>query len=218
MIRGNPKEKDIALVFSAHKYDDGYHKILQTLGSQNIKAGFFLTGAYLKNQPSKAKKLYEEGHYVGPHSYDHILYADWEERKTIVSEQEFKNDLIKNKKLIEGLGITHQKDFFLPAYEWHNKDIVTWSKQSGFQLINYTPGVRTAADYTYPEMDGDYLSSAEILKQLLDKESAEDLNGYILLIHLGTDNRRRDKLYDHLDDLIEQLKAKGYSFKRIDDL
>src|SRR5699024_1378254 len=97
LIRGNSEEKDVALVFSAHKEDDGYGKITETLKNRGIKAGFFLTGAYLKNQPSKTKKLYEDGHYVGPHSYAHLLYADWDERKTIVSKQEFKKDLIKNK-------------------------------------------------------------------------------------------------------------------------
>ena len=44
------------------------------------------------------------------------------------------------------------------------------------------------------------------------------LNGVILLIHAGTDPRRKDKLYDKLDELIGYLKKEGYTFKRIDDL
>jgi peptidoglycan/xylan/chitin deacetylase (PgdA/CDA1 family) len=44
------------------------------------------------------------------------------------------------------------------------------------------------------------------------------LNGYILLIHAGTDPRRKDKLYNRLNEMIWYLKNKGYQFKRIDEL
>ena len=44
------------------------------------------------------------------------------------------------------------------------------------------------------------------------------LNGVILLIHAGTDPRRKDKLYNRLDELIGYLKKEGYQFKRIDEL
>ncbi|MCQ2138206.1 MAG: hypothetical protein MJY60_05825 [Bacteroidales bacterium] len=40
----------------------------------------------------------------------------------------------------------------------------------------------------------------------------DGLNGHILLIHLGTSDLRSDKFYDRLDELIEKLLAKGYSF------
>jgi peptidoglycan/xylan/chitin deacetylase (PgdA/CDA1 family) len=40
----------------------------------------------------------------------------------------------------------------------------------------------------------------------------------VLLIHAGTDPRRKDKLYDQLDDLIAYLKKEGYGFKKINEL
>lgn len=40
----------------------------------------------------------------------------------------------------------------------------------------------------------------------------DGLNGHILLIHLGTSDLRMDKFYDRLDELIEKLLARGYSF------
>lgn len=33
-----------------------------------------------------------------------------------------------------------------------------------------------------------------------------------MLIHIGTDTRRIDKFYDHLDELIVALQNKGYQF------
>src|SRR5699024_3667682 len=119
IISGNNTKKDIALVFTAHDYDDGYKPISKSLKKQDIKAGFFLTGDYIKKNPSKVKKLYKAGHYIGPHSNDHLLYADWENRQTTVSEEEFKKDLTKNSELIDHLGINHSSAIFLPAYEWY---------------------------------------------------------------------------------------------------
>jgi len=49
-------------------------------------------------------------------------------------------------------------------------------------------------------------------------KSTNGLNGFILLIHLGTDPRRTDKLYKHLPELIKELKSRGYQFVRIDEM
>ena len=44
------------------------------------------------------------------------------------------------------------------------------------------------------------------------------MNGFILLIHIGTDPGRTDKFYYLLPELISELKGKGYRFVRIDEL
>src|SRR5699024_8135912 len=130
--------------------------------------------------------------YVGPHSDKHLQYADWEHRQTIVREKKFKKDLRKNVKALQRIGVTHPMDIFLPAYEWHNGEIVKWSGEEGLSLVNYTPGLRTAADYTYPEMGEKYMPSDDIWHRVREAEHAEGLNGYIILIHMGTDPRRKD--------------------------
>ncbi|HEV7736757.1 MAG TPA: hypothetical protein VGO47_05210, partial [Chlamydiales bacterium] len=44
------------------------------------------------------------------------------------------------------------------------------------------------------------------------------LNGFVLLLHIGTDPRRKDKFYGRLDGLISYLKGKGYHFRTVDQL
>ena len=82
----------------------------------------------------------------------------------------------------------------------------------GLQLINFSPGTRSNADYTYPEMGTKYVNSDTILNSVLQYEhqSILGLNGFILLMHIGTDPRRTDKFYYHLNDLIQELKKRGY--------
>ena len=108
--------------------------------------------------------------------------------------------------------------YFLPPYEWYNGDIARWTKELDLTLINFSSGTRSNADYTYPEMKSRYVGTEEIYQSILNYEKREGMNGFILLIHIGTDPRRTDKLYHRMGSLIDELRKRGYSFKRIDDL
>jgi peptidoglycan/xylan/chitin deacetylase (PgdA/CDA1 family) len=46
----------------------------------------------------------------------------------------------------------------------------------------------------------------------------QTLEGAIILIHAGVDPRRKDKLYNHLDELLSWLQSKGYRCVRLDEL
>ena len=65
-----------------------------------------------------------------------------------------------------------------------------------------------------------YRSSQEVFDSITEYEAKDPagLNGFILLLHVGTDPARSDKFYDHLDDLLKWLQAKGYVSVRIDKL
>ena len=108
---------------------------------------------------------------------------------------------------------------FLPPYEWYNDSIASWTRALGLQLINHTHGTLSHADYTVPGTRG-YRSSNEIYQSILDYElsAANGLNGFILLTHIGTVSERTDKFYFYLEKLLEELKDRGYRFKRIDEL
>ena len=85
----------------------------------------------------------------------------------------------------------------------------------GLQLINYSPGTKSTSDYTTPDMKN-YRCSEEIMQSI--KAKGDDLNGFILLLHVGTDPARTDKFYRRLDELIDFLRAGKYEIVRVDDL
>ena len=90
----------------------------------------------------------------------------------------------------------------------------------GLKLINFTPGTRSNADYTFPEMGKSYRSTNEIYQSIIDysKSNKDALNGFILLLHIGTDFKRTDKFYDKLPILIQYLKKEGYQLVKVDEL
>ena len=220
VIRGNPAEKNISLVFTGDEYLDGLAHISKVLEKKKIKGAFFVTGKFQenKNAVSIIQNLAKNGHYVGPHSDQHLLYAPWENRDSLlITQEDFEKDLEANLQKLEKIGIKRGEIFIAP-YEWYNKKIVDWSAESGMMVYNFTPGLRTAADYTYPEMGVKYLSSEKILNQLYAFEESKGLNGYIILIHIGADARRKDKLYLRLEELITQLQKRDYNFISLDKL
>ncbi|MFS8083444.1 MAG: cellulase, partial [Ginsengibacter sp.] len=105
-------------------------------------------------------------------------------------------------------------------YEYYNDSIAAWTQELNLQLVNFTPGTRSNADYTFPDMGKRYVSSQEVYNSILHFEESKlnGLNGFILLIHIGTDPGRKDKFYKYLPKLIPELKARGYQFQRIDEL
>jgi peptidoglycan/xylan/chitin deacetylase (PgdA/CDA1 family) len=159
---------------------------------------------------------------LGSHSDKHLLYCDWVKRDSLlVTHQQFKEDLQNAYKELKQWGIDEKEaHYFLPPYEWYNDSIAAWTKEMGLQLVDFTPGTRSNADYTYPEMGNKYVSSDSVVHSILNYEirSTNGLKGFILLVHIGTDPRRTDKFYKYLPALIDELKSRGYEFERIDEL
>ncbi len=218
IIRTDPSVRHIDFVFTAADKADGADRIISTLRKYNIKGGFFFTGEFFELYPDVVRRLVAEGHYVGSHSYSHLLYAPWGKRDSLlVTRQEFEEDMFKSYKVLREFGIT-DAPYFIPPYEHYNATISSWARQLGLQVINYTPGTLTNGDYTTPGMSR-YFSSKEILGKIREYERTDPdgLNGHIMLIHFGTDPSRTDKFYDKLPGLIRELRRKGYSFTPLKD-
>jgi len=220
IVRKNPNEKNIYLAFTADSFFEGGKYIIKTLKKYNIKASFFFTGNFLRNKKFKIniKKIIQDGHYVGAHSDQHLLYCDWSKRdSTLISYKEFKKDIENNYFELNRFGIERKNaKIFMPPYEWYNQQTVDWCIQQGLKVVNFTPGTGTNADYTTPEMVN-YKSSSELKEGMVTYEHTDEngLNGVILLIHPGTNPARKDKFYLELENIIEDYKNKGYQFKSL---
>jgi endoglucanase len=224
IIRGDTTSKEIALVFTGDEFGDGGQYIAEILEKENIKASFFLTGNFYRNKGFEAviKKLLQNGNYLGSHSDRHLLYCDWTKRDSLlVSKKDFFDDLNNSYSEMAKYGISRaEAKYFLPPYEWYNDSIALWTSQSGLQLVNFTEGTRSNADYTYPGMGNQYTDSKTIYNSIIsyEQQSVSGLNGFILLIHIGTDPRRTDKFYLYLPRLIKELEERDFKFVRIDEL
>ena len=223
IIRGPTSGRRLAFVFTGHGYAEGGEVILDELGKHHGKGSFFLTGAFLTNSAFRPliQRLVAEGHYLGPHSDQHVLYCPWEgPQKTLVTHAGFQADLESNVGKIERFGVKRaQIRYFLPPYEHYNREIADWSKAMGLTVVDYTPGTRSNADYT-GEADRNFVASKAIFESILRQEQQDPhgLNGYLLLLHIGAGPGRVDKFAARFGELLDDLAGKGYQFVRVDEL
>ena len=220
IVRVNPDEKVIYLCFTADENFNGAETILKTLKKRRIKGNFFLTGNCMRYAPNQdvIRRIVEEGHYVGGHSDKHVLYCDWgAERPTLMSADSIIADLRANYAELAKFGVPREKaQWFLPPYEHYNAFSVGVLESMGVQVVNYTPGIGTPADYTTPDMKS-YRRAQTLIDGLYQFEKEQGLNGALLLIHPGIhpDRPESERLYNRLDEIIRYLKKKGYRFDRL---
>lgn len=114
---GNPleKKKIIALTF-----DDGPNEntlsILDILKKMNVKAAFFCIGKNIKKHPEILKRIMEEGHIVGNHSYSHSNFFDFYRKNRLIEE------IQKTDALIESIS-GKKTQLFRPPYGVTNPSI-----------------------------------------------------------------------------------------------
>jgi len=222
ITRGDPQRKQLALIFTGGDKGEGTPTILDTLAKKKVKASFFVTGDYVA-QPgydTYLQRIVHEGHYLGPHSHAHPLYAPWDNRdESLVTEQQFKDDLQQNIDELRAFGTlpVGKPVYFIPPYEWYNAQHAKWADEMGCVLFNYTPGSGSHRDWA-PKGHSAFRPSTQVLADILGWEttSRQGLNGHLLLLHLG--GEREDKFYHLLGELIDELRKRGYNFKRVDEL
>jgi endoglucanase len=222
VVRMDTTEKSIYLCFTAHEFTDGFDHVIKTLNNHKIKASFFFTGDFCRTPSNKKtiERLKSDGHYIGAHSDKHLLYCSWEKRDSLlVTKDEFLSDLKNNYKELERLGISKAKaHIFLPPYEWYNESIAEWTREAGLKLVNNSSGTITNQDWTFPEKGKPYFSSDSLMNNFLSYEKSKGMNGYIMLIHPGTDPRRTDKFYLQLDSVLKYLESKNYTIRSFSEV
>jgi peptidoglycan/xylan/chitin deacetylase (PgdA/CDA1 family) len=113
----NPLEmdKNIALTF-----DDGPNEntlsILEILKKYNTKATFFCIGKNIEKQPEILKRIVDEGHIVGNHSFSHSDFFDFYRKDRVIEE------IRKTDALVESIS-GKKVQLFRPPYGVTNPSI-----------------------------------------------------------------------------------------------
>lgn len=215
MIRSDSLTKGLYLCFTGHDFKEGFGYVLDELKEQEVKASFFLTGYFIEQNEDLVKQIQQDGHFIGAHSDEHLLYNDWSKRDSLLhSADRIKADISNNLQKLEKFDL--HPTFFMPPYEWYNQKVVEIALELNQNTVNFSPGTLSNADYTSPDMPN-YRSTEIIFNSIIDYEQQHGMNGFHLLIHPGTSSLRKDKFYLRLGELIDHLKEKKYSFLRFND-
>lgn len=194
---GGNNKKQIALTFDDGPDAQFTPKILDELKANNVKATFFIVGINGDLNPDLVKRIFNEGHEIGSHTFTHPNVA-------AISEQQFRLELNATERLIESL-TNHRTILFRPPYaediEPETPDQVEPLRFTG-SLNYYNIGMQIDPnDWRNPGID-------EIVKSTV--EAAKNNEGKVVLLHdAGGD---RSQTIAALPLIIKGLRDAGYEF------
>lgn len=193
---GNEEEKKIYLTFDAGFENGNTEKILDALKEQNVKACFFLVGNYMEKEPELVKRMEEEGHIVGNHTYHHKDMA------SITSREEFLKELTDLESLYEEITGCKMKKYYRPPQGKYSKEQLTWAMEAGYKTVFWS--------LAYVDWEVDKQPSKE---EAMGKLSERIHPGSIVLLHSTSSTNG-----EILGDIIEKWKEMGYSFGTLEEL
>ena len=180
--------KKIALTF-----DDGPHpyyteQLLDGLKERGVVVTFFVTGEHAVLHPDIIKRMNEEGHLIGNHTYSHMqLRSD--------NMEEFKEELVATSEVIEEI-IDEDVVYVRPPYG-------TWDK-SFEKDLNMIPVL-----WTVDPLDWCSDNVACITSNVVKKVEEND----IILMHDYYESSVTAAL-----EIVDELLAEGYTFVTVEEI
>lgn len=194
-------------------FDDGPSttvtpKILKILKDNNIKATFFIVGDKLEENPETKNILldiYKQGHAIANHTYTHNyskLYPQGKiDANTFMGELEQTNDAIK--KVLGDKFNTRVVRFPGGHASWGGREeIDNKLEEKKYKYIDWNALI------------GDAEGSRKTKEQLLNRYR-ETFVGQEKLVLLMHDTYSKESTAEALQDIITDLKNKGYEFKTL---
>jgi peptidoglycan/xylan/chitin deacetylase (PgdA/CDA1 family) len=190
--RGSENKKVIALTF-----DDGPHPIytpiiLDILEQHKVKAAFFVIGKWAEKYPELLKRIHDEGHLIGNHSYEHNFGYPLKSNAQLLADAVLCDDIITQNILKRPL-------FYRPPFGVTNPGIKYLVETRKYYCIGWS--LRT------------YDTIAKDAIELKEKSIRMLKNGAIMLLH-----DRLSVTCEALPGFLEEVKKEGYRMERVDVL
>ncbi len=181
-------EKSIALTFD-EGYENGYTPaILDTLKDKEVKAIFFVTYDFAKDNPDLIQRMLDEGHVVGNHSYHHYS-MDELDTDTAKEEVTFLHNYIKD-------NYDYEMQYFrFPKGEFSEKTLGI-VQELGYQSVFWS--------YAYADWNPDEQPEAATAFAKICESTHP---GEIMLLHAVSATNA-----DILGKVIDDVRQQGYTF------
>ncbi|QOV44596.1 polysaccharide deacetylase family protein [Streptomyces chromofuscus] len=183
-------EKCIALTFDGNP-GEPTDRLLDLLKQYNAPSTFFLEGRRINRHPDVVRRIADEGHEIGNHTWSHPRLTD-------VSDQQIRDEIMRTERAISD--ITGKKSTLMRPPQGRTDDRVSdMMRDLGLAQILWTV---TAKDYQTTD-------SALITERVLDGAGRD---GIILLhpLHGGT--------VPAMPAILRELTAQGYTFVTVSQL
>jgi len=199
---GGPYYKTVALTF-----DDGPDpaytpEILDILKQNNVKATFFVVGRHAEEYPDLVKRIAQEGHEIGSHSYSHPFNL------VMLSKERMKQEVTRSEQVITK--ITGKRPYlFRPPRGIYNKSLTDFLMERKYTMVLWTLSSRDWQEPSYKEITWRVTTGIRPGDIVLFHDS-----GSIIMPEGGN----RMCTIQALPYIIKDLKEKGYRFVTVSDM
>lgn len=189
-------EKKIYLTFDSGYENGNTASILDTLKKHNVPAAFFVVGTYVTSNPELVKRMYEEGHIVGNHTYHHP------DMSKISSLETFQKELEDTENAFKEITGTSMTKFYRPPQGIYNTTNLEMAKALGYHTFFWS--------LAYVDWIQDQQPTKE---EAFDKLLNRIHPGAIVLLHSTSATNA-----SILDELLTNWSNMGYTFHSLDEL
>jgi peptidoglycan-N-acetylmuramic acid deacetylase len=193
---GDTSEQTIYLTFDAG-YENGVTgKILDTLAAHQVQAAFFLTGNFMEQNPDLVRRMNQEGHVVGNHTYHHY------DMSKISDQAAFQKELEDLSQLYEEITGEAMQCYYRPPQGIYSEDNLKMAQALGYRTVFWS--------LAYVDWyNDDQPTAEEAYAKLLPRIH----NGAVVLLHATSTTNG-----EILDDLLTKWEDMGYCFGTMEDL
>lgn len=189
--RGSTSNAVVALTFDCGA-DSGYTgSILDTLGNRGVRASFGMTGKFAAAYPALVKRMVNEGHSLINHSYSHPSFPG------LTTSQRLSELESTEQALVNAVG-RGGRPLFRPPFGEYNSSVLTDLGNAGF-----THNIMWSIDV----LGWNGLTRDQVINRALSNHG----NGYIYLMHVGSQSQEGPAL----PSIIDGLRSRGYGFVTI---
>lgn len=193
---GNAQDKVIYLTFDAGYENGNTEPILDALKKHNAPATFFVVGHYLESAPELVKRMVEEGHTVGNHTYHHPDMSSISDKETFAKEM---NDVAALYREITGQEMVH---FYRPPQGKYSTENLKMAQEMGYATFFWS--------LAYVDW---YQDKQPTHEEAFDKLLSRIHPGAIVLLHSTSQTNG-----EILDELLTKWEEMGYTFKPLSDI
>ena len=190
--RKSTKDKIIALTFDDGPHSEYTPRVLDILKQYDIKASFFLIGKHIAGNEGILKRIHEEGHQIGNHSFSHKYTFP------LFGIRKMSADLLQCEHTIHQVAGCQPK-WFRPPFGVTNPNVAKSVKIRGYQVAGWS--IRS-----FDTVKSDKNEIVQRVSSLLHP-------GAIVLLH----DRLPDTPYI-LEQIIQIALKKGYTFVTVEQL
>lgn len=181
-------EKFVALTFD-EGYENGYTPaILDTLKEKKVKAIFFVTYDFAKDNPTLIKRMIDEGHIVGNHSYRHYTMDE-------VSIEEATEEIVYLDNYIKKNFDYKMTLFRFPKGEF-SESTLSLANSLGYKSVFWS--------FAYADWDTQNPADKDEAFKTITEHTH---NGEIILLHAVSETNA-----EILGDVIDNIRTQGYEF------